>query len=84
MVNDANVNVFPLVTACDADNEPEANRRLVVGSVSAQWDAFPLAVIAPSVIAGTATCLPFGDPAAGAPTLSPVLLPNDRVDVASV
>ena len=35
IVNDAKLNVFPLVTDCDADKEPVANRREFVVSTIA-------------------------------------------------
>ena len=74
-VNDARVNVFPLVTAWLELSDPVA-RSSLEPLVIAQCVAVPVPVTVPSVICGTVTWRPVGLPAAGAPILRLVLLPS--------
>ena len=75
MVNAAKVNVLPEVTAWEAAKAPVASRREFAVSTMAQWVTVPVPVTEPSEIEATVTWRPFGDPAAGAPMESAVLLP---------
>ncbi len=77
------VNVLPLVTPWLLARVFEARNRELVLSVKAQCVAVPVAVTDPSVMAETGTCLPFGLPASGAPTVGPDLFPRAYVLVAS-
>ena len=79
----SNVQVFPLVTACDELSAPAACRTLVA-SVSPHQPAVCVAVTLPSVIAGVDTLRPSTAPLVMAVMVRPVLLPQLFVLVASV
>jgi hypothetical protein len=69
-------NVFPDVTACDADNAPVASKRLFVVSLIAKCVAVPVPVTDAPVIADSVTFRPFGEASAGADMLMLVVLPS--------
>ena len=74
MVNEAKVQLTPDVTA--TDDASVLHARSLVPSIRAHLVAVPDVVVLPSVIAEMVTCLPFGEPAPGAPIVGVALFPR--------
>lgn len=77
------LNVLPDVTACDADKEPVASKRVLDVSLIAKCVAVPVLVTDAPEIAESVTLRPLGEASAGADMLMLVSLPSVYVDVAS-
>jgi hypothetical protein len=82
ITNDATLNVPVVETVSTAFSALTASRRDVAGSLIAAHPTVPLEVGTRAESAATVTCLPSGDPAAGAPMERLVVFPRVYVDVA--
>jgi hypothetical protein len=77
------LNVLPDVTACDADKEPVANKRVFDVSLIAKCVAVPVAVTDAAEIADSVTFRPLGEAPAGADMLMLFSFPSVSVLVAA-